>query len=379
MLKVNKSGFTIRNEIIYVQGSIEGKFKRYSTGKKATRLNLAWIKKNATSELKRIFQEKNTKSTIVTSFVEYAYLNLELKKNSLKENTFKEYMSQFEKCIKPFFLNYNLKDISRLDLKKWQHALVKSGKSGKTVNNYRAVLNGILEEARKDGLIEKNFFADIDKEKVIKPEITPFSLEEIKAIIDNADGWEKWFIQISFFTGIRTGELLALKWEDINFLSKQIHIKRAVRKGIVSEPKTESSIRSIDMLPVVEEAFNKLKFGSFMKNGYIFLDSSDDIFYDSSFIREGVWRRALKYAKLDYRSLYQTRHTFASLMISRGEDILWVSKTLGHSNLQTTLTRYAKFIQTEKTKRASFLDSVSFNKNNCTKTAHYENKEIKKA
>lgn len=373
MLSKNKSGYTVRNSVIYVQGSIEGEFKRYSTGKKDTKVNLAWIKKHAFVELERIHKEKNKKIEISTNFIDYAYLSLELRKSKLKGNTPKEYLAQFENCIKPFFKDYDLKDISRLDLRKWQNNLVESGKSGKTVNNYRTVFNNILEDARKDGLIEKNPFEDIEKEKVKKVEINPFSLEEIMLILKNATGWEKWFIQISFFTGMRTGELLALKWEDINFFNKQIHIKKSIRKGIYSGPKTDSSIRTIDMLPIVEDAFKELKFHSYMKNSFIFLDSNNNFFYDGSSIREGVWKRALKTAKLDYRALYQTRHTFASLMISKGEDILWVSKTLGHATLQTTLTKYAKFIKSDKTKRATFLDSVSFNENNCTKTAQQKN------
>jgi len=182
--------------------------------------------------------------------------------------------------------------------------------------------------------------------------------DNYELILKNATGWEKYFIQISFFTGLRTGELLALKWEDINFVSKQIHIKKSVTKGIYSEPKTEWSIRTIDMLPIVEEAFNSLKFHSYMKNSFVFPNSNNKLFFDGTHIREGVWRRALKISKLDYRALYQTRHTFASLMISKGEDILWVSKTLGHSNLQTTLSKYARFIKSDKTKRATFLNQV---------------------
>jgi len=371
-LKVNKSGFIVRNNIIYVQGSIDGEFKRYSTGKKDTKLNLSWIKKNAQKELNRIHQDKEQKKEPSTKFVDYAYLSLKLKKSRLKKNTYVEYISKFESCIKPYFKDYDLRDITRLDLKKWQNDLVQSGKSGKTVNNYRVVFNSILEEARKDGLIKKNHFSDIDKEKIQKPTITPFSLEEIKLILKNATGWEKYFIQISFFTGMRTGELLALKWEDINFRNKQIHIKKSIRKKVLDTPKTDSSIRAVDMLPIVEDAFNSLKIHSYMKNDFIFLDSNNSPFYDSSYIREGVWRRALKMSGLDYRPLYQTRHTFASLMISKGEDILWVSKTLGHSSLQTTLTRYARFIKSDKTQRASFLNSVSFDENNCTKTAQIE-------
>jgi len=103
-----------------------------------------------------------------------------------------------------------------------------------------------------------------------------------------------------------------------------------------------------------------------MKNSFVFPNSNNKLFFDGTYIREGVWRRALKISKLDYRALYQTRHTFASLMISKGEDILWVSKTLGHSNLQTTLSKYARFIKSDKTKRATFLNQVLSNENNCT-------------
>ena len=281
--KKNKSGFTIRNNIIYVQGSVDGEFKRYSTGKKDTKLNLDWIKKNSILEFQRIHAEKSKANEFSAKFIDYAYLSLSLKKNKIKENTYKEYLGLFEKAIKPSFVNHNLKDITRLELRVWQNSLVESGKSGKTANNYRVVFNNILEDARKDGLIERNPFHDLDKERVIKPTIEPFSLDEIQEILRHATGFEKEFILISFFTGMRTGELLALKWEDINFFTKQIHIKKAIRKGIYDSPKTESSIRSIDMLPVVEEAFNRLKFNSFLKNSFVFLDSKGKPFYDSTY------------------------------------------------------------------------------------------------
>lgn len=365
-MQSKQTDFYIRNGIIYVQGMVKGEYKRYSTGKKDTKENLNYIKKNARLELKRIHKLKASQKvqetkieepTISTNFLDYSLMFFELKKHKLKENTLKEYLSQFEKCILPYFKNHDLKDITRIDLKQWQNELVQKGMKGKTINNYRTVFNSILEEARKDGLIEKNFFSTIDKEKVTKPLIEPFSLDEVKLILENSTGVEKQFFQISFFTGMRTGELLALKWDDINFVSKQIHIKRAIRRGTISSPKTDGSVRVIDMLPIVEDALNKLKFKSYMKNSFIFLNSNNEPFFDSSSIRDGEWRRALKRAKLDYRSLYHTRHTFTSIMISKGEDILWVSKMLGHSNMQTTLTRYAKFIKSDKTKRATFLEN----------------------
>lgn len=374
MQSKNKNGYTIRGNKIYVQGSIEGEFKRYSTGLKSDRLNIAWIKKNAQKELERIHATKSQKKNqVISNFIDFAYNSIEIKKSQIKENTYKEYIQMFENKIKPYFEKYNLQDIKRLDLQNWQSRLANSGISGKTVNNYRSLFNTILEDARLNELIEKNYFDLIPKEKIEAPEIKPFSLDEIQQILSNAIGWEKQFFQIAFFTGLRTGELLALKWEDINFFSKKINIKKAIRKGIYGSPKNKYSVRTIEMLPIVEDALNELKIKSYMKNSFIFMNDDNTHFYDASHIREGEWARVLKRAKLDYRTLYQTRHTFASLMISKGEDILWVSKTLGHSTIQTTLTKYAKFIEGDETKRASFLDSVSFNEKNCTQTAQSEN------
>jgi|GEM_PF-3839243 len=152
MLSKNKLGFTIRNSIIYVQGSINGEFKKYSTNKKTTKINIAWIKRNAFLELKRIYKQKNVKIEVSTKFVDYTNLSFELRKNRLKQNTYKEYKDIFENCVKPFFQTYDIKDISRIDLRKWQNDFANSGK---TVNNYRSVFNIILEDARKDGLIDK--------------------------------------------------------------------------------------------------------------------------------------------------------------------------------------------------------------------------------
>jgi integrase len=67
-------------------------------------------------------------------------------------------------------------------------------------------------------------------------------------------------------------------------------------------------------------------------------------------------KQPLKSANIEYRTIYNTRHSFASLMISQGEDILWVSHMLGHTNTEMTLRKYAKYIKNEKKRRAIFLD-----------------------
>ena len=370
MQNKNKDGFMVRGNKIYVQGSIDDKFKRYSTGKEANKLNLSWIKKNHIQELQRIHELKTKPKKQTRDFVEYALKNFELKAPSRKAGTVKDYHKIFKSKIQPFFKNYKLDDITREDLTIWQNNLIKSGLHGKTINNIRGVFNFILDEARKDELIKKNYFTLIDPVKIKKPDITPFSLEEVKLILSNADeSYQKNLTQVAFFTGMRSGELLGLKWDDINFVSKTISIKRAIRDGDITTPKTESSIRTIDMLPLVEEALLKQKKKTYLRNSFVFLNPLGKHFYNNASIRRNFWKNILKLVGLDHRDMYQTRHTFASIMISKNQDILWVSQMLGHASPNITLEKYAKFIKTEKIKRAEFLDDFT-TEENCTKTAH---------
>lgn len=363
MLSRNKDGYYIRDGMIYVQGSIDGSFKRYSTGKKDTKLNVAWIKKNSDDEFKRIYEQKNRIIKVTSNFLDYANRSLELRKTKISEHTYKEYQQMLESRIKPFFKNYDITKIKRIDLQAWQNNLLDTGLSGKRVNNIRSLFNTFLEDARKDEIIDKNPFSLVDRAKEVKPEVNPFSLEEVTQILKNCGGWEKNFLQIAFFTGLRTGELLGLRWEDINFITKKINIRRSIRKGTIGNTKNENSLRTIEMLPLVEKALIEQKFNTFMKNDFIFLNENGKHYYDAASIRNNSWRRILRVSKLDYRTLYQTRHTFASIMISKGEDMLWVSNILGHGNLNITLSKYARFCKTDATVRASFLDDLDISSN----------------
>lgn len=363
MLSRNKDGYYIRDGMIYVQGSIDGSFKRYSTGKKDTKLNVAWIKKNSDDEFKRIYEQKNRIIKVTSNFLDYANRSLELRKTKISEHTYKEYQQMLESRIKPFFKNYDTTKIKRIDLQAWQNNLLDTGLSGKRVNNIRSLFNTFLEDARKDEIIDKNPFSLVDRAKEVKPEVNPFSLEEVTQILKNCGGWEKSFLQIAFFSGLRTGELLGLRWEDINFITKKINIRRSIRKGTIGNTKNQNSLRTIDMLPLVEKALIEQKFNTFMKNDFIFLNENGKHYYDAASIRNNSWKRILRVSKLDYRTLYQTRHTFASIMISKGEDMLWVSNVLGHGNLNITLSKYARFCKTDATVRASFLDDLDISSN----------------
>lgn len=165
----------------------------------------------------------------------------------------------------------------------------------------------------------------------------------------------KLFFALGFFTGMRTGEIIALQWENIDLINRKIIIKYSRNKGIDNSPKTISSIREIDiidiLLPYIE---NHFKYKSNNCN-YIFVSRGEKPYYTADKFSVTYWQKILKKINLPYRNLYQMRHTFASMMISIGEDILWVSSMLGHKNSNITLSTYAKYVKNDKRKRGAFL------------------------
>lgn len=353
----NKSGVSVRNGIIYVQGSIDGIFYRKSTKKKATKANLLWVKKNAESVLLQLIDKKDTEKSYTLK--EFGCRSLEINAANRKENTNHDYKATFEKHILTRFGHWDLKQIRPTDLKAWQNELYKT-LSGKRIMTIRTVFRGILQDAYIDELIDSNPFDRVKPIKVEKTEILPFSLEEVQHVTEAASGWFRNYLVIAFFTGMRIGEILALQWDDIDMAGEVLFVRRSIRKGIISTPKTANSIREIDMLPAVKSALIDQTIYTKDKSEFLFINQYGEHFTDSSTFVRRHWKPLFKTLELKYRVLYQTRHTFASIMLQQGEEIGWVSQMMGHTDIHTTLTKYARFIPSKKKKRAAFLNNIDF-------------------
>ncbi|GAA9598875.1 hypothetical protein HpHA66_12430 [Helicobacter pylori] len=159
---------------------------------------------------------------------------------------------------------------------------------------------------------------------------------------------------VAFFTGMRTGEQLALLWSDIDFTNKKIIIDKSLNlSGVITTPKNKPSIREVDLLEPVEKVLKELKASEPANKKMIFLSIPKRT---QEF--QKAFKALLKALNLKDRKLYTTRHTFASLMLSMGEEPMWVSKTLGHKDLNTTYSTYSHYIPKQDKERAKFIKGV---------------------
>ena len=357
----DKNGKVIKTELWYSY-TLKGKRFRKPLGLDDTKANRKFVENEIFPDLLvKIKNDELFKNTIeVPTVDEYITISLELHKNRRKALTQKDYIGIHKNHIKDFLGNRKLNEIKPSHIEQWQNYLIDKNVSASRIQTIRTVLFTMYNDAMKDEIIDKNPLTLVRTPIIKQVEINPFTLDEMQLIISKADGQLKNFYATAFFTGARSGELIGLRWSDIDFDNLEIDISRRIKNGEIDLPKTKSSIRTIDildiLLPYLEEQY-KLT-GDL--NSYVFLNQHNEHFYDIKRIRERYWKKHLKAVGLDYRPIYHTRHSFTTLMLSNNEDILWVANMLGHKDSTTTLSKYSRYIKRDKKKRATFLDNKMF-------------------
>lgn len=145
----------------------------------------------------------------------------------------------------PRFGNVPIDRIEYLDIETFKSDL---NRKNKRTNNILVPMRNVFKLALKAGFIEKNPVDLLDPIKPEKPEINPFSFEEVMAIIEDVDPHYRNFFMVVFFTGMRFGEMAALKWENVDFKMGLIKVREALVRGEEGMPKTEGSNRDVKML-----------------------------------------------------------------------------------------------------------------------------------
>ncbi|GAA8101469.1 tyrosine-type recombinase/integrase [Helicobacter pylori] len=304
--------------------------------------------KNAEKRMHRV----QSKITILQALERFLSLKLGLKQTSINslENVFNSVFRTMD--LKE---SDKLKKITKEKIAQYHEATLKHYKKN-TIHNLNANLKSFLEFCETEGFIEKSpYFAITLKNAQEAKAIDPFSLEEVKTLLENAPSLRlKAFLAVAFFTGMRTGEQLALTWEDIDFTEKKIVINKSLNElGQITTPKNKPSIREVDLLEPVGKILKELQASEPANKKFVFISMPK-----RSTMFQRAFRSLLRALNLKDRKLYTTRHTFASLMLSQGEEAMWVSKTLGHKDLNTTYKTYSHYIPKQDKERAKFIKGI---------------------
>jgi integrase len=159
------------------------------------------------------------------------------------------------------------------------------------------------------------------------------------------------FYTVAIFTGLRTSELIGLKWGDLDWTTEppRAHIKRSFTKLDGEHlTKTKGSARTIDLRPQAIQAVKEQQATSRLKSEFLFCNSIGGPL-DRDNLMNRVWYPALKRAGIRERKPYQTRHTFASLALSAGEEIGWVARQLGHASTEMVIRHYYRWVRNNHT------------------------------
>ena len=225
----------------------------------------------------------------------------------------------------------------------------------KTIRNQLSFLRSSLDEAITDGVLQINPVSLVTASRYRSKEtetedayiVDPLTPAEVDALLISAGNkqWENLF-RFAIHTGMRSSELCALRWKDIDFIQKTAHVQSASVAGVTKGTKTKAGTRKVELTDEAMVALVSQKTFSFMKDETVFEDpKTEKAWANADAIRKKAWVPTLRKAGIRYRNPYQTRHTFATRLISRGANLFWLATQMGHKGPEMLFRHYGRYLK----------------------------------
>jgi len=225
----------------------------------------------------------------------------------------------------------------------------------KTIRNQLSFLRSSLDEAITDGVLQINPVSLVTASRYRSKEtetedtyvVDPLTPAEVDALLTSAGNkqWENLF-RFAIHTGMRSSELCALRWKDIDFIQKTAHVQSASVAGVTKGTKTKAGTRKVELTNEAMLALSSQKPFSFMKDATVFEDpKTGKAWANADAIRKKAWVPTLRKAGIRYRNPYQTRHTFATRHISQGVNLFWLAGQMGHKGPEMLFRHYGSYLK----------------------------------
>lgn len=270
-------------------------------------------------------------------------LFLEELKHQIKKGTYFHYRNLCAMYVEKYF-DVDLKSVSEEILKlkiceflkKFSYSLTKT---------IQSLIVRSLDFVHENGYLENKITLKIKIKN--KPQkqvecLTKHEQQVLENFILKKQKIKYFGILVSMYTGLRLGELLALRWKDVDFKNKVLRVRLSISKHIVDHkqidiedlPKTNSSIREIPLTNVLAELLKKMRNSS----DYVLCNKRGEKVDYRGY--QMVFSRLLEKLKIKHYGFHSLRHTFATRLLENGVDIKTISELMGHSSPTVTLNRY---------------------------------------
>ena len=304
------------------------------------------------------------------------------KKNEIKATTLDSYFGIFNKHIKNSKIGETLlSKITVKDLQIFYNQKIILGYNAKTVHHIYILINSALKKAVELKYLKENVNEPIILPRKKKYEGKSLSIHEVRKIFLEAKEEELYpIVVLTICTGMRKGEIMALKWKDINFEAKELKVTgnlcrvkgeqtiggKYKYKNVIMEPKTPKSHRKIPLSDYALEALKIQKERQMeLKNRYGNLYNDQDFVFtepDGGIIKQRQFMDRYhdflkKYSITDVR-FHDLRHTFASLLLENGESPKVIQEILGHTTITTTLDIYTHITEEKKIETVQSLERL---------------------
>ena len=276
----------------------------------------------------------------------------------LKATTVSNYERYIARDIAPTPLGrMRISDIRRFHINEFSDQLVADGRGATTVRRIAAVIQGALRAAEQEDLIESNPSPGIRLPKVDKHEFEPWEPAQVGQFLDTA-GLHRLgpLFEIAVLTGMRRGEIIGLRWSDVDLTRRSIAVRnnrvQAGKSIVEHQPKTKAGRRAVDLSDAAAGALIAWKVrqdnehaewaDAWQATGYVFTYEDGTPLKPQYVTR--LFDKIRVQADLPKLTFHGQRHEFASLMIASGADISMVAKMLGHSSMTITGDLYTHLI-----------------------------------
>lgn len=294
-------------------------------------------------KLKATEQKNITPCSLTVEILLNEWLNM--KKSSVKESTVANYAFKVDRHLKPFFSGLKFSSLSPKMIYDFIAEKKSEGLSAKYISDMIVILKSMAKYTAKTYHCA-NEIDDVEPPKTAKKELKLYSEGEqriLKSALMKEINPTKFGILLCLFSGIRIGELCALKWSDIDLSNGLLHVTKTCQrikrsnstKIVITSPKSASSSRSI---PLPEFLLNILREFTPSDNNSYFLSGSEKIVEPRTM--QYRFKSVLKKANLPSMNFHSLRHIFATNCIEIGFDVKTLSEILGHGSTGITLNLY---------------------------------------